>query len=119
MEYQIVKTKFGKDSVYVPSEKMLYVSRGRPNEFVCYQKVIIIISFIHPWFHFLFFFEYNTWFEKTLGKHSKNIFFLQNTPIFMTFGQLVHKFYMLFPKHFKNDNFPCKFHDIMGAIEFF
>lgn len=40
MEYQVVKTKFGKDSIYVPSEKMLYVSKGRDNEFICYQTVL-------------------------------------------------------------------------------
>lgn len=40
MEYQIIKTKFGKNSIYVPSEKMLYVSEGRENEFICYQTVL-------------------------------------------------------------------------------
>lgn len=40
MEYQIIKTKFGKDSIYVPSEKMLYVTKGRKDEFVCYQTVL-------------------------------------------------------------------------------
>lgn len=40
MEYQITKTKFGKDSIYVPSEKMLYVSKGRQNEYICYQTVL-------------------------------------------------------------------------------
>lgn len=40
MDYQIIKTKFGKDSVYVPSEKMLYVSKGRENEYICYQTIL-------------------------------------------------------------------------------
>lgn len=40
MEYQIVKSKFGKDSIYVPCEKMLYVSKGRKDEYVCYQTIL-------------------------------------------------------------------------------
>lgn len=40
MEYQVIKTKFGKDSIYVPAEKMLYVSKGRNNEFICYQTIL-------------------------------------------------------------------------------
>lgn len=40
MEYQVIKTKFGKDSIYVPFEKMLYISKGRPNEYICYQSVL-------------------------------------------------------------------------------
>lgn len=40
MEYQIVTSKFGKDHVYVPSEKMLYVSKGRENEYICYQTIL-------------------------------------------------------------------------------
>lgn len=40
MEYEIVKTKHGRESLYVPSEKMLYVSKGRKNEYICYQHVL-------------------------------------------------------------------------------
>lgn len=40
MEFQKIKTKFGKESIYVPSEKMLYVSKGRESEFICYQSVL-------------------------------------------------------------------------------
>lgn len=40
MECQEIETKFGKKSIYVPSEKMLYVSKGRENEFICYQTVL-------------------------------------------------------------------------------
>lgn len=40
MEYLVIKTKFGKDSIFVPSEKMLYVSKGREQEFICYQSVL-------------------------------------------------------------------------------
>lgn len=41
MEYQIIMTKFGTESIYVPSEKMLYIiSKGRKNEYVCYQTVL-------------------------------------------------------------------------------
>lgn len=40
MEYQIVKSKFGKEHLYVPSEKMLYVWKGRNKEYICYQTVL-------------------------------------------------------------------------------
>lgn len=40
MEYQIVKSKFGKELLYVPSEKMLYTWKGRKNEYICYQHVL-------------------------------------------------------------------------------
>lgn len=40
MEYQIVKSKFGKEHLYVPSEKMLYTWKGRKNEYICYQHVL-------------------------------------------------------------------------------
>lgn len=40
MEYQIIKSKFGKDLIYVPSEKILYKWSGRGDEYDCYQKVL-------------------------------------------------------------------------------
>lgn len=40
MEYQKILSKFGKESIYVPAEKMLYVSKGRTGEFICYQTVL-------------------------------------------------------------------------------
>lgn len=40
MEYQVLKSKFGKDMLYVPSEKMMYVSKGREKEFICYQTIL-------------------------------------------------------------------------------
>lgn len=40
MEYQIIKTKFGRESIYVPQESMLYVAKGRNDEFVCYQTIL-------------------------------------------------------------------------------
>lgn len=40
MEYQIVKSKFGKELLYVPSEKMLYAWKGRGDEYICYQHVL-------------------------------------------------------------------------------
>lgn len=40
MEYRVIKSKFGNDLLYVPSERMLYKSKGRGDDFECYQKVL-------------------------------------------------------------------------------
>lgn len=40
MEYRVIKSKFGNDLLYVPSEKILYKSKGRGDDFECYQRVL-------------------------------------------------------------------------------
>lgn len=40
MGYQNVKTKYGNEALYVPSEKMLYTYKGRKQEYVCNQTVL-------------------------------------------------------------------------------
>lgn len=43
MDFQIIKTQFGGDMLYVPSEKMLYVLKREANEvcsYICYQTVL-------------------------------------------------------------------------------
>lgn len=39
MEYRVIKSKFGNDLLYVPSEKILY-KKKRNDEYVCYQTVL-------------------------------------------------------------------------------
>lgn len=43
MDYQIIKSQFGGDMLYVPTEKMLYVLKRDANEvcsYICYQTVL-------------------------------------------------------------------------------
>lgn len=43
MDYEIIKSKFGGEMLYVPSEKMLYVRESQRNDkqvYVCYQTVL-------------------------------------------------------------------------------
>lgn len=40
MKYEIIKTKYGNESLYVPAEQMLYVSTGRKKDYICYQTVL-------------------------------------------------------------------------------
>lgn len=40
MEYRVIRSKFGNELLYVESEKMLYKSKGRGDDFVCYQTVL-------------------------------------------------------------------------------
>lgn len=40
MEYRVIKSKFGNDMLYVPSEKMLYKWKGRGVDYECYQKCL-------------------------------------------------------------------------------
>lgn len=43
MDFQIIKTQFGGDMLYVPYEKMMYVLKREANEvssYICYQTVL-------------------------------------------------------------------------------